>query len=56
MIAKNQKVARNKRLEKAEIAEWFTLWLQSPEVFENWVKLRQKSKDFAEKFATEDST
>lgn len=51
MISKNKKVAEKKRLEKAEIAEWFTLWLQSPEVFENWVKLRQNSKDFQEKFA-----
>jgi len=50
MIAKNEKVDREKRAEKAEIAEWFTLWMQSPEVFENWVLLRQNSKDFKEKF------
>jgi len=50
MIAKNEKVEEKKRAEKAEIAEWFTLWMQSPEVFENWVLLRQNSKDFKEKF------
>lgn len=50
MIAKNPKVEQQKRAEKAEIAEWFTLWLQSPEVFENWVQIRQKSRDFKEKF------
>jgi hypothetical protein len=50
MIAKNEKVDENKRTEKQEIAEWFTLWMQSPEVFENWVLLRQNSKDFREKF------
>jgi hypothetical protein len=50
MISKNPKVVQKNRAEKAEIAEWFTLWLQSPEVFENWVELRQKSKDFKEKF------
>lgn len=50
MISKNQKVEAQKRLEKAEIAEWFTLWLQSPEVFENWVHLRKNSKDFKRKF------
>lgn len=38
------------RAENAEIAEWLALWLQSPEVFENWVKLRQKSTDFKRKF------
>ena len=33
-----------------EIAEWLTLWLQSPEVFDNWVRLRIRSKDFIAKF------
>lgn len=50
MIARNQKVAPEKRAEKAEIAEWFTIWLQSPEIFENWITLRQNSKDFLERF------
>lgn len=34
----------------AEIAEWFTIWLQSPEVFENWVGLRRRSPDFVSIF------
>jgi hypothetical protein len=50
MIAGNEKVEERKRAEKQEIAEWFTLWLQSPEVFENWIELRQNSKDFIERF------
>ena len=50
MIAKNLKVKENKRNEKAEIAEWFTLWMQSPEVFEHWIELRQNSMDFKERF------
>lgn len=50
MISKNAKVEEKKRAEKAEIAEWFTLWMQSPEVFENWIELRQNSKDFRNKF------
>jgi hypothetical protein len=51
MIAKNVKVEAHKRDQKAEIAEWFTLWLQSPEIFENWIQLRQNSKDFQTKFS-----
>jgi hypothetical protein len=35
---------------QAEAAEWITLWLQSPELFENWVSLRQASEDFKRKF------
>ncbi len=50
MISRNEKVAPVKRAEKTEIAEWFTIWLQSPEIFENWIKLRQSSKDFSERF------
>ena len=50
MIAGNEKVAPDKRAEKREIAEWFTIWLQNPEVFENWISLRQKSTDFIESF------
>ncbi|MGI8555574.1 MAG: hypothetical protein ACR2LT_04355 [Pyrinomonadaceae bacterium] len=50
MIAGNEKVEARKRAEKREIAEWFTLWLQSPEIFENWIELRQKSNDFKNKF------
>lgn len=34
----------------AEIVQWFTVWLQTPEVFEGWVVLRQRSPDFTEKF------
>ena len=33
-----------------EIAEWLTIWLQSPEVFDNWVSLRQETPDFIAKF------
>lgn len=50
MIANNKKVEAKKRAEKAEIAEWFTIWLQSPEIFENWIGLRTTSKDFRDKF------
>ena len=35
---------------KTEIAEWLTIWLQSPEVFENWVRLRQSSDEFRKMF------
>lgn len=56
MIAKNSKVDEKKRGEKAEIAEWFTIWLQSPEIFENWIELRRSSRDFKEKFGEETDT
>jgi hypothetical protein len=54
MIAKNEKVEKKKREEKQEIVEWFTIWLQSPEIFENWITLRQNSPDFLERFGKAD--
>lgn len=33
-----------------EIANWLTIWLQTPKMFESWVAMRQKSQDFVEKF------
>jgi hypothetical protein len=38
------------RLKNTEIAEWMTIWLQSPEIFENWITLRRSSADFKDKF------
>jgi len=36
--------------ELAEAAEWFAIWLQSPEVFESWVQVRRRSAEFRERF------
>ena len=46
MIARNPSVNERKREEKAEMAEWFTHWLNQPEIFEDWLALRLASKDF----------
>jgi hypothetical protein len=55
MISGNDKVEEKKRDEKAEIAEWFTIWMENPDLFENWVELRQNSKDFQRKFKQDES-
>ena len=52
-IAEDEKKTSMERMKNAEIAEWLTLWLQSPDSFEIWVKLRQASPGFHEKFGTE---
>jgi hypothetical protein len=38
------------KLLHTEIADWLTIWLQTPEMFENWVAMRQRSTDFVGKF------
>jgi hypothetical protein len=54
MIAANKSVDPRKRAEKEEIAHWFTVWLQTPEIFDDWLALRRGSKDFRERFGEGD--
>lgn len=51
MIARNTKVDEHKRAEKSEIALWFTVWLQTPEIFDDWLELRRRSAEFQAQFA-----
>mgnify|MGYP001004429910 CR=1 FL=1 len=37
-------------VEQAEIAQWFTVWLQTPELFEQWLQIRQGTQDYRQKF------
>lgn len=50
MISENRRVGEAKRAEKAEIAQWFTVWLQTPELFWDWLDLRKSSPDFKRRF------
>ena len=51
MIAHNQKVDAAKREEKAEIAHWFAIWLETPDAFFDWLEVRKQSAEFKGKFA-----
>jgi hypothetical protein len=53
MIAGNKNVDERKRAEKAEIAEWFSVWLRQPEIFQDWLDLRQRSAEFRNLFTVE---
>ncbi|HEX8887529.1 MAG TPA: hypothetical protein VF779_00020 [Pyrinomonadaceae bacterium] len=55
MISRNRNVDEKKRAEKAEIAEWFSVWLKQPEIFNDWLELRQRSKDFRESFKADEA-
>lgn len=50
MIAHNHKVEDAKREEKAEIARWFKIWLETPDAFFDWLEVRKKSPEFQQKF------
>ncbi len=38
------------RLMNAEIAEWITHWLRTPQIFDTWIALRLRSEEFREWF------
>lgn len=53
MIARNRKVEPFKRTEKEEIANWFRIWLETPDVFFDWLDVRKQSAEFKTKFPPE---
>lgn len=54
MISRNKKVNEAKRKEKLEIAQWFTVWLQTPEIFFDWLELRKASAEFHAEFVDQE--
>lgn len=34
----------------AEVCEWLTVWLQNPQIFAEWLDLRQNTPEFRERF------
>jgi hypothetical protein len=54
MIAANKAVDALKRAEKEEIAQWFTIWMQTPEIFDDWLALRLGSPGFRKRFGAVD--
>ena len=42
------------RHEQTEIAEWLMVWLETPNLFEQWVELRKSSRAFKERFSIYD--
>lgn len=50
MISHNHKVEPQKRAEKLEIANWFRIWLETPDAFFDWLDVRKQSPEFVAKF------
>ncbi len=45
-LARSKIVGEKKRVEAREIAQWLTVWLQEPDIFEDWLSLRRRSPEF----------
>jgi len=50
-LAANPRVNPQKRAEKAEIATWFRIWLETPDLFRDWLDLRKASEEFRRLFS-----
>jgi Ni/Co efflux regulator RcnB len=55
MISRNHKVEPHKRAEKVEIADWFRIWLETPDAFFDWLDVRKQSPDFRSRFPQAES-
>jgi hypothetical protein len=49
-LAANPRVNPEKRVEKREIATWFRIWLETPDLFFDWLELRKASEEFRRLF------
>ena len=49
--ARSQIIAEAQRTLLDEVAQWLTVWLQSPELFSDWLDLRRRSPEFRTKFS-----
>jgi hypothetical protein len=49
-LAANPRVSPDKRAEKREIATWFRIWLETPDLFFDWLELRKASEEFRRLF------
>jgi hypothetical protein len=50
LLTKDPKLDKLQRAEQAEIAEWLTVWIQTPGLFADWLELRRRSPEFQKKF------
>lgn len=53
-LATRPRVSPQKRQEKQEIANWFKVWLEVPDLFFDWLELRKSSEEFQRLFASQD--
>ncbi len=53
LISKNKRVCMQKRLQKQEIASWFQIWLETPDIFNDWLAMRKNTAAFIEMLLSE---
>ena len=49
LLATREKAEKTRQLAQ-ELAQWLTVWLQNPQIFEEWLDLRRATDEFRERF------
>ena len=49
-LAASSRVGQEQRQQKQEIAAWFRVWLETPDIFFAWLELRKQSEEFLRLF------
>jgi hypothetical protein len=52
-ISRNPRVSLRKRLHKKEVAAWFRIWLETPDLFDDWLAMRKNTAGFRELLESE---
>jgi hypothetical protein len=52
-ISRNPRVCLRKRLHKKEVAAWFRIWLETPDLFDDWLAMRKETAEFRELLESE---
>jgi hypothetical protein len=50
LLSASDKVSESKRQLAGEVAQWLTIWLQNPQLFQDWLALRFEAAEFRERF------
>jgi hypothetical protein len=51
LVARSRIVPEQDRKVAREIVQWIRVWLQQPELFDDWLSLRQRSPEYRKKFS-----
>jgi hypothetical protein len=54
LIARSKILNSEERERAKEISHWMTVWLQSPQLFTDWLELRLRSAEFRNRFPNQD--
>jgi hypothetical protein len=50
--ARSKIIGETQKAQLKEVSHWLTVWLQSPELFSDWLDLRRRSPEFRKRFET----